>query len=261
MSRRLEVPARRFQFTDLLSSVPGAWGYAPPSHDPADGAERDAPPPAHRRRQGRASRFSRAWTNSAHPSTPLLRRARPPRLSRSLPTRSIPAARPSSVHASLPRSLRLTRIDPCPSPRELHRSALQLPVLEPSPLAYLALPSLSPHFNVSFAHSPLSCNTFHLRIARRNSTHCLDALRLPDPSLDPELSSYVRRTLGPDSFRVVVDGAQKFATEEPTYEEESCSWRFDVQLRAVDEVRVKLWWMYEVSTCSPLRSPARSATL
>lgn len=132
----------------------------------------------------------------------------------------------------------------CPSEETLRSTPSAVPPI-PVPGSFVSLASDSSLFDISFSHSPLACNVLHVRIARTDTTYCATSFNATlQPSLDPVLNEHIK-SFGPDSFRLVVDGAQKYGTETPTqYDAEQCSWLYTVQLRATGEVRVKMWWMY-----------------
>lgn len=105
------------------------------------------------------------------------------------------------------------------------------------------IPSNNGAFDMELCYQPHACNEFTFRIKRTNLTACAESEEGPDPSLDPELSKWIRANRGPDAFLVRTDGAVRFATVSDTYEG-NCSYAFDIRLKNPGTVYLQTWWTF-----------------
>ncbi|KAG8976795.1 hypothetical protein FRC05_003145 [Tulasnella sp. 425] len=96
---------------------------------------------------------------------------------------------------------------------------------------------------MELCYSSHSCNEFTFRIKRTNSTACMESEGAPNPSLDPELSKWIKENRGPDAFLVRTDGAERFATVSDSYEG-NCSYAFDIRLKNPGIVYLQAWWTF-----------------
>lgn len=129
----------------------------------------------------------------------------------------------------------------CPSPYDVGRS----------PIAHEGqgckqITSNNDAFDMELCYSSHSCNEFTFRIKRTNSTACMESEGAPDPSLDPELSKWIKENRGPDAFLVRTDGAERFATVSDSYEG-NCSYAFDIRLKNPGTLYLQAWWTFSVS--------------
>ncbi|GAA6017719.1 hypothetical protein JCM11491_001181 [Sporobolomyces phaffii] len=86
-------------------------------------------------------------------------------------------------------------------------------------------------FSIAISYSTKRCNSFRVRISRNNPAVCLQNLDKPDQlNEDPETVNWIR-ALGPDTFQLRVDGAERYVVEEPSrYDPERCEYFFDFPL-------------------------------
>ena len=109
--------------------------------------------------------------------------------------------------------LALERQYTCPNPR----LALPTSLLDPRHLsAPVPLPSTSPDFSLTLTYDTTVCNAFSLTISRTDKAHCAAVEASIEPSADPALSTWIKERLGPDSFIVQVDGAERRMDHTPT---------------------------------------------
>ncbi|GAA5975024.1 hypothetical protein JCM5350_004549 [Sporobolomyces pararoseus] len=86
-------------------------------------------------------------------------------------------------------------------------------------------------FSLALSYSTTTCNSFRIRISRNNPAVCLKNLDKPnDLNEDPATVEWIRK-LGPDTFQLRVDGAERFVVDEPSrYDPERCEYYFDFPL-------------------------------
>ncbi|KIO33629.1 hypothetical protein M407DRAFT_231788 [Tulasnella calospora MUT 4182] len=126
----------------------------------------------------------------------------------------------------------------CPSPYDVGR-----PPVTHDGQSCEHIPSNNDAFDMELCHQTYTCNEFTFRIRRTNLTACMASEGGPNPSLDPELSKWIRDTRGPDAFLVRTDGAERYATISDTYEG-NCSYAFDIRLKNPGTVYLQVWWTF-----------------
>lgn len=124
------------------------------------------------------------------------------------------------------------------------------------------LPSASPDFSLSLVHDTRTCNAFELTIIRTGETRCAQMESEVEPSKDPELSAWVRDRLGPDTFNVQLDGAERRAEMVPTEYLGGCEYLFRFRLNNAGRLWLNVSLLYEVRAPggSFLRQPLRELT-
>lgn len=76
----------------------------------------------------------------------------------------------------------------------------------------------------------MACNQFRVRIERTDRTVCHRA-RDQKVSEDQLLQEHITRSLGPDTFQLRIDGAERLAVDTPShFDSETCTYEFDVRL-------------------------------
>ncbi|GAA5850491.1 hypothetical protein JCM9279_001434 [Rhodotorula babjevae] len=133
--------------------------------------------------------------------------------------------------------LALDRPYSCPDPR------LPLPssLLDPRHLSGpVALPSSSPDFSLSLTYDTTVCNAFSLTVSRTDKAHCAAVEAAIEPSADAGLSAWIKARLGPDSFIVQVDGAERRMQDSPTRYRGECEYEFEFRLANAGPVWVNV---------------------
>ncbi|GAA6025013.1 hypothetical protein JCM10207_004764 [Rhodosporidiobolus poonsookiae] len=155
-----------------------------------------------------------------------------PRKSRRAPTALLPT-NVSTVH---------DRAYYCPSPSSGRPAGAFDDLSSFSP--FIPLDSPNPAFNLSLSYSHSRCNTFRLRIARQDRSAC--RALLPDLHEDKGTTDFVQHSLGPDTFQLQTDGAERLVVDDPTrFDPESCSYEFDVALANAGAVWLQVTHFYE----------------
>ncbi|GAA5850440.1 hypothetical protein JCM9279_001417 [Rhodotorula babjevae] len=131
----------------------------------------------------------------------------------------------------------------CPDPR------LALP---PSLLdaehrsAPINLPSSSPDFSLALVHDTRTCNAFELTISRTDPLRCAEMESgHNEPSKDPKLDAWIKTHLGPDTFNVQVDGAERRAEMVPTEYLGDCEYLFTFRLNNPGRLWLNVSLLYE----------------
>ncbi|TNY20395.1 hypothetical protein DMC30DRAFT_352404 [Rhodotorula diobovata] len=133
--------------------------------------------------------------------------------------------------------LALERQYTCPNPR----LALPTSLLDPRHLsAPVPLPSTSPDFSLTLTYDTTVCNAFSLTISRTDKAHCAAVEASIEPSADPALSTWIKERLGPDSFIVQVDGAERRMDHTPTRYVGACEYAFEFRLANAGPVWVNV---------------------
>ncbi|GAA5873187.1 hypothetical protein JCM16303_006966 [Sporobolomyces ruberrimus] len=86
-------------------------------------------------------------------------------------------------------------------------------------------------FSLAISYSKKTCNSFRIRISRNNPAVCLQNLQKPEElNEDRETVEWIKK-LGPDTFQLRVDGAERYVVDEPSrYDPERCEYYFDFPL-------------------------------
>lgn len=129
----------------------------------------------------------------------------------------------------------------CPSVHDIGR-----PALDHALQTCHAVPSNHSSFSIEVCYTAHTCNQFTARIARTNQDECSDAESAPDPNEDPGITRWMREQMGPDTFYLRTDGAERYASVMPKYEG-GCSYAFDVRLKNPGDVFLQIWWTEQVS--------------
>jgi len=112
-------------------------------------------------------------------------------------------------------------------------------------------------FSLAISYSTTTCNSFRIRISRNNPAVCYKNVGTPnDLNEDPETVEWIKR-LGPDTFQLRVDGAERFVVDEPSrYDPERCEYFFDFPLTNSGPIWLNGIHFYEVGR---LRSKSKLA--
>ncbi|GAA5842091.1 hypothetical protein JCM5353_001107 [Sporobolomyces roseus] len=94
-----------------------------------------------------------------------------------------------------------------------------------------SIKSNSTDFALAISYSTTTCNSFRIRVSRTNPAVCLHNLDTPQRlNEDPQSTEWIAK-LGPDTFQLRVDGAERYVVDEPSkYDAERCEWYFDFPL-------------------------------
>lgn len=107
------------------------------------------------------------------------------------------------------------------------------------------LNTTSSAFHLSLSHSTSHCNVFRLRISRLDKSTCSAAV--PELNEDDATTEYVKGRLGPDTFQVQVDGAERLVLDEPArFDGEKCEYEYEVALVNAGAVWLQVTHFYEV---------------
>lgn len=98
-------------------------------------------------------------------------------------------------------------------------------------------------FSMSLSWSSQECYRFSVWIVRTSMEDCALAEQ-HSPASDTAHGTYMSGR-GPDSFRLVLKGAERYASEEHIYEG-NCRYRFDVTAGTAGPVGLKLYHLFEV---------------
>lgn len=133
----------------------------------------------------------------------------------------------------------------CPS---VYAQNASLPYIDHAQQECTPVNSKLPEFAAALCRVPDSCNAFTLRIWRTSELDCgvAEGAQDPFPSALSEVTQWMRRERGPDSFYVRTDGAQRTGTVYNSYEG-NCNYIYDIQLRNPGDVYLQAWWTEEVS--------------
>ncbi|KAM0753234.1 hypothetical protein T439DRAFT_193249 [Meredithblackwellia eburnea MCA 4105] len=157
----------------------------------------------------------------------------------------------TSVSSRLQESLRsdsimdLVRSTPyvCPNPTEPRPSG---PFKPGSLSPFTVLKSTKPdEFTLELAYSTNMCNQFRIKISRTDPMVCRLA-KSKEVSRDPETQAYITNVLGPDTFQLRVDGAERFVIDTPThYDWEKCEYSYDFRLATTGVVWFSAMRLYK----------------
>lgn len=96
--------------------------------------------------------------------------------------------------------------------------------------SYTKLETTSSEFVLSIAYAHSSCNQFRVKISRTDPTICAFA-KGQVLSSDPETQGYIMNELGPDTFQLRVDGAERLVLDKPErFDVSLCAYEFDFRL-------------------------------
>ncbi|GAA6039735.1 hypothetical protein JCM8097_001377 [Rhodosporidiobolus ruineniae] len=149
---------------------------------------------------------------------------------------------PQALRALRPLSMATTSAYVCPSPLTGRPADAFSDLSVFSPFSHIA--SSTPAFNLSISYSTRHCNAFRLRIARADRSVC----RSPAPDLneDEETTRFVREQLGPDTFQLQVDGAERLVVDNPArFEGDECVYEFEVALANSGAAWLQITHFYE----------------
>ncbi|GAA6038804.1 hypothetical protein JCM8097_002900 [Rhodosporidiobolus ruineniae] len=108
------------------------------------------------------------------------------------------------------------------------------------------LPAASPDFSLSLSYSTTTCNSFVLLISRTDIARCREMERTVNPaSDDPTVESWIRTKMGPDSFNVQLEGAERVAVEIPSEYRGDCRYLYRFRLNNAGKVWMNVTWTYE----------------
>ncbi|KPV73242.1 uncharacterized protein RHOBADRAFT_55014 [Rhodotorula graminis WP1] len=132
----------------------------------------------------------------------------------------------------------------CPSPSSPRDAdALISPRHRSSPVL---LPAAHPDFSLSLTYDTAVCNSFDIVISRLDKDRCAKVeASSPPPSNNSAFLEYARTRLGPDSFHLQVDGAERLAEEVPSEYLGKCEYLFRFRLNNAGRVWVNASLLYE----------------
>ncbi|GAA5861548.1 hypothetical protein JCM8547_008069 [Rhodosporidiobolus lusitaniae] len=117
----------------------------------------------------------------------------------------------------------------CPSPFVGRPTDAFSPSSRFTPFAPLNSPN--PSFTLSLSYSLTHCNAFRLRISRIDKSVCARQAGGSELNEDEETSRFVREELGPDTFHLQIDGADRLVVDDATrFEAEECTYEYEVAL-------------------------------
>lgn len=144
----------------------------------------------------------------------------------------------------------------CPSPLT-PRSARATPLRRPS--APLVLPAALPEFSVSITYDTAVCNSFDVVISRLDKWRCAEVEADAAPTNHSAFLDFARTRLGPDTFHILIDGAERLAEEVPTEYLGSCEYLHRFRLNNAGRVWMNASLLYEVRPESSwLATPGRT---
>ncbi|GAA5895258.1 hypothetical protein JCM6882_006630 [Rhodosporidiobolus microsporus] len=96
-----------------------------------------------------------------------------------------------------------------------------------SPFSLLA--SSHPDFTLSLSYSTKHCNAFRLRMARKDRSQCDGSV--PELNEDKATTRFVQGELGPETFQLQIDGAERLVVDDPAvFDREECAYEYEVAL-------------------------------
>ncbi|GAA5837584.1 hypothetical protein JCM11251_002018 [Rhodosporidiobolus azoricus] len=108
---------------------------------------------------------------------------------------------------------------------------------------FTRLDSSQSSFILSLSYSTKHCNAFRLRVTRKERSYCQSTL--PELNEDESTSRFVEG-LGPDTFQLQVDGAERLVVEQPAlYDAEECAYEYHVALTNSGAVWLQVTHLYE----------------
>jgi len=110
----------------------------------------------------------------------------------------------------------------------------------------LTLPTLSPSFALTLIHDLSTCNAFEVVISRTDIERCTRTEYEVEPSLDEELNQWIKSRLGPDTFAVQVEGAERQLLDVPSEYLANCSYAYRFNLVNAGKVWVTVELLHEV---------------
>ncbi|GAA5821007.1 hypothetical protein JCM11251_001917 [Rhodosporidiobolus azoricus] len=138
----------------------------------------------------------------------------------------------------------------CPDPRLPRPSSLPSKHFS-SPISLPAshLPEASSAFSLSLSYSTTTCNSFNLLISRTSGAS-LSRCRQMEQSInpaddDPVLEKWVREKLGPDSFAVQIEGAERLMMDVPSEYLGDCRYLYRFRLNNAGRVWMNVSLVYE----------------
>ncbi|BGP43599.1 hypothetical protein JCM10450v2_007774 [Rhodotorula kratochvilovae] len=158
----------------------------------------------------------------------------------------------TSASSSPPREPKLTALSPvfdapqssytCPSPLHPRGFASIATRHRSEPIA---LTSAHPDFSLSLTYDTSVCNAFDLTISRLDKAHCARVEASVAPSNDTELVDWAKTRLGPDSFMVQVDGAERVMEDVPSEYLGGCDYLYRFRLNNAGRVWMNVTLLYE----------------
>ncbi|GAA5915348.1 hypothetical protein JCM6882_000225, partial [Rhodosporidiobolus microsporus] len=135
----------------------------------------------------------------------------------------------------------------CPDPRLPRPSNLSSKHFSaPIPLPPPSLPSAASAFTLTLTHSLTTCNSFDLLIARASPSLCTEMEAAINPADDdPAVEKWVRERLGPDSFAVQVEGAERRMMDVPSEYLGGCRYLYRFRLNNAGRVWMNVSLVYE----------------
>ncbi|GAA5908545.1 hypothetical protein JCM8208_002660 [Rhodotorula glutinis] len=131
----------------------------------------------------------------------------------------------------------------CPDPRLAVPPSL---LDEQRRSAPIVLPSSSPDFSLALVHDTRTCNAFELTISRTSPLRCAEMESdVNEPSKDPTLAAWIRNHLGPDTFNVQLDGAERRAEMVPSEYLGDCEYLFRFRLNGAGRLWLNVSLLYE----------------
>ncbi|GAA5847371.1 hypothetical protein JCM9279_000260 [Rhodotorula babjevae] len=109
----------------------------------------------------------------------------------------------------------------------------------------LTIPTLSPSFTLTLAYDLSTCNAFEVVISCTDIERCTRTEYEVEPSLEEELNSWIKSRLGPDTFAVQIEGAERQLLDVPTEYLGNCSYAYRFNLVNAGKVWVTVELLHE----------------
>ena len=91
-----------------------------------------------------------------------------------------------------------------------------------------------------------NCNQFRIKITRTDKSVCHHA-KNQRVSIDPVMQKHITKNLGPDTFQLRVDGAERLVVDVPEhYSADDCSYEFDFRLSTPGAIWLFVTRLYKV---------------
>lgn len=99
-------------------------------------------------------------------------------------------------------------------------------------------------FDISIAYSLDACNQFRLKIKRNDVSVCHHPVKVSNNAVEQD---YATKVLGPDTFELRIDGAERFAMSTPSrFSKVKCEYEYDVRLNTPGAVWLTGTHIFEV---------------
>ncbi|BGP43606.1 hypothetical protein JCM10449v2_007647 [Rhodotorula kratochvilovae] len=109
----------------------------------------------------------------------------------------------------------------------------------------IALPSARHDFSLSLTYDTSVCNAFDLTISRLDKAHCAELEVTAAPSNDTALVNWIKTRIGPDSFMIQIDGAERVMEDVPSEYLGGCDYLYRFRLNNAGRVWMNVTLLYE----------------